>query len=132
MYRKDEETSRQNVSRYAARAQAELGGMKDQLNAEPAGAEDGPHPGSHDGDAGVSVREAVHRGKHIVVKTTYEVTVDGEPLRGHLGVSNDGSVHYHGLPNYAFASMVDLVREVIDASQVELPEGQIGTAGGGH
>lgn len=95
------------------------------------GAHGGPEthaaPGAHDNGHGmVSVREAMHRGKHIVVKTTYEITIDGEPLAEHVGVANDGSVHYHGLPNYAFRSMIDLVRKVIDASGVELPADEIG------
>ena len=75
-----------------------------------------------------AVREAMHRGRHIVVKTRYEVTIDGEPLGSHVGVADDGSVHCHGLPNYAFRSMMDLTRQVIDASEVALPADEIGAA----
>ncbi len=62
----------------------------------------------------VSVREAEFRGHHIVIRTRYDVTVDGTPLMGHLGVSNDGTVHYHPMPNMRFGSAVDLVKQVID------------------
>ena len=130
MYEKDERKSKSNVDRYAERARRKLGAMNDHLGGIHPGAGDMPHGGDNGDHPMGSVREAIHRGKHIVVKTHYEITVDGEPLGAHLGVSDDGSVHYHGLPNYAFASMMDLVRKVIDASGVELPEDEIGMAGG--
>jgi len=41
-----------------------------------------------------SVREAVYGGHHIVVRTWYEVEVDGRMLMGHMGVTNGGQVHY--------------------------------------
>jgi hypothetical protein len=68
----------------------------------------------HGGDARVSVRRAVHDGHEIVVRTTYEITVDGEPFDVHMNVDNAGRVHYHGLPTRDFASMIDLVAKVID------------------
>jgi hypothetical protein len=61
-----------------------------------------------------SVREAKHNGHHIVIKTTYQITIDGRPFKGQLGVTNGGSVHYHGLPNAGFASALDLVKTVVD------------------
>jgi hypothetical protein len=62
-----------------------------------------------------SVREATYRGHHIVIRTTYRIEVDGTPVQGHLGVTNDGRVHYHALPNIDFASAVDLAKQLIDA-----------------
>jgi hypothetical protein len=62
----------------------------------------------------VSVREATYRGRHIVVRTTYQLEVDGMPIKGHMGVTNDGQVHYHAVPNLGFASAVDLVKQLID------------------
>ena len=62
-----------------------------------------------------SVREATHAGHHIVVRTSYRIEVDGKPLAGRFYLSNDGQVFYHGLPNYSFASAVDLVKQMIDA-----------------
>ncbi len=127
MYVKDDEKSKRNVVLYAERAREKIIDMKDRLGEAAPGDGDISDAGDH---PMVSVREAMHNGKHIVVKTRYEVTVDEKPLGAHLGVADNGSVHYHGLPNYAFASMMDLVRKVIDASEAELPEDQISQAGG--
>ena len=125
MYKKDEHRSRSNTGRYAERARHELGSMKERLGSGHHGGDDMLHGIDRD-HAKSSLREAMHRGRHIVVETHYEITVDGEALLAHLGVSEDGSVHYHGLPNYAFASMMDLVRKVIDASEADLPSDKIG------
>jgi hypothetical protein len=61
-----------------------------------------------------STREATYGGHHIVIRTTYQIEVDGTPIEGHLGVTNDGQVHYHAVPNLSFASAVDLVKQLID------------------
>ena len=61
-----------------------------------------------------SVREATYHGHHIVVRTTYQLEVDGMPIEGHMGVTNDGQVHYHAVPNLSFDSAVDLVKQLID------------------
>src|ERR1041385_885065 len=62
----------------------------------------------------VVTREADYKGHHIVVRTHYEVEVDGKPLTGHLGVSDSGLVHYHPIPNLSYASALDMVRKIID------------------
>jgi hypothetical protein len=77
----------------------------------------------HDHYASITVRNDVYRGHEIVVRTTYEIEVDGEPLGGHFGVDTSGQVHYHGLPNYSVGSAVDLVRQVIDAFPDDFPAG---------
>jgi len=61
-----------------------------------------------------SVRQADYRGHHIVIRTWYQINVDGRMLMGHMGVTNDGQVHYHPVPNLSFASAVDLVKRLID------------------
>ena len=61
-----------------------------------------------------STRESTYRGHHIVIRTSYRIEVDGRPIEGHLGVSNDGQVHYHAIPNLGFSSALDLVKKVID------------------
>jgi hypothetical protein len=61
-----------------------------------------------------SVRVADYAGHHIVVRTRYEIEVDGRMLMGHMGVTNDGNVHYHPVPNVAFPSAVELVKKLID------------------
>jgi alpha-tubulin suppressor-like RCC1 family protein len=61
-----------------------------------------------------SVRQAEYKGHHIVVRTRYQIEVDGQMLMGHMGVTNDGQVHYHPVPNLSFASAIDLVKQLID------------------
>lgn len=68
----------------------------------------------HGGGDLTSVRLAEHKGHRIVVRTTYEITVDGEPFAVHLTVDNGGRVHYHGLPTRDFASVIGLVEKAID------------------
>lgn len=61
-----------------------------------------------------AVRTVSHRGHEIVIRTTYEITVDGQPFEAHVTVDNAGRVHYHGLPTRDFESTVDLVKKVVD------------------
>lgn len=72
-------------------------------------------PGHEHGASMESVREATYHGHHIAIRTTYRIEVDGRPILGHMGVTNDGQVHYHPIPNLGFASAVDLVKQLIDA-----------------
>ena len=76
--------------------------------------------GGHHGPT-VSVRTAIHKGHEIEIRATYEITIGGKSLEGHMGVGNDGRVHYHPIPNYSAASMVDLIRSVIDAFPEDYP-----------
>jgi hypothetical protein len=72
--------------------------------------------GHRHGDLGaaVSVRSVDHQGHQIVIRTHYEIEVDGRPFEPEATVDLGGRVHYHGLPTRDFASMVDLVRKAID------------------
>lgn len=72
--------------------------------------------GSHEHDGG-SIREATYKGHEIRVVTHYEITLDGKPIRGHMLVSNAGSVHYHGIPNEDFPSAVDVVKRLVDLAE---------------
>jgi hypothetical protein len=74
-----------------------------------------------------TVREDDYKGHHIVVRTRYEIAVDGRPVTGHLGVTNDGRVHYHAVPNLSFPSAIAMVRRLIDAFPDDFT-----TEGGGH
>jgi len=120
------------VAGYAKRARRELGSMKGLLGASHRDGLDMPSTNDHGSHGMDSVRETIHRGKHILVKTHYDITIDGEAMSTDLSVSDDGSVHYHGLPNYAFASTMDLVRKVIDVSYRDLPADEISTSGKEH
>lgn len=75
----------------------------------------------HGGGPMETVREATYRGHRIVVRTSYELQVDGRPVTGHLGVTNDGQVHYHPVPNLSFSSALDLVRNLIDVFPDDFP-----------
>jgi hypothetical protein len=61
-----------------------------------------------------SMRYASYRGHQITVRTTYEITVDGQPFAIQVTVDNNGRVHYHGLPTRDFASIIGLVQKAID------------------
>jgi hypothetical protein len=61
-----------------------------------------------------SVRKAEHNGHKIEILTRYEVKIDGKATALPLSVGDDGSVVCHAVPNYLFASAVDLVKTVID------------------
>jgi len=77
-----------------------------------------------------SVREADYDGHHIVIRTTYQITVDGKPVTGHMDVGNDGRVHYHPVPNMSFASAVDLVKQLIDVFPDDFADGAPAPSGG--
>lgn len=70
--------------------------------------------GQHHGGELDSIRRATHKGHEIVVRTSYQITVDGRPFDVHLSIDNGGRVHYHGLPTRDFASVIDLVAKAID------------------
>ena len=72
------------------------------------------------------IRTAHHRGHEIIVRTSYEIEVDGSPFDVALIVGDDGHVHYHGLPTQNFSSALDLVRAAIDVFGAE------DLVGGGH
>ena len=69
---------------------------------------------AHMQEGSTSTREADYQGHHIVIQTTYKVTVDGQPFNAGLGVTDDGRVYYHGMPNVGFDSAVDLMKAVIE------------------
>jgi hypothetical protein len=92
------------------------------------------HGHSH-GTDGVSsgVRTAVHKGHEIRIETTYKITIDGKPLEGGLEVLDNGAVHYHGLPQYALPSAIDMCKRVLDYFGTEPPAvDQLGCLVGEH
>ena len=80
------------------------------------------HQGGHGHDHGGSVREDHHKGHHIVIKTIYEVKVDGKKFTAPLDVSNAGTVQYHGMPTVGFASAIDLMKSIIDHFPEDFPK----------
>ena len=86
----------------------------------------------HRHEAMPSVREAEYKGHHIVVSTTYDIQIDGKPITGHMGVTDDGRVHYHPVPNVSCASAIDLVKQLVDIFPDDFTDrkGDRGTHGG--
>ena len=60
------------------------------------------------------IRQDDYKGHHVIVKTTYNITIDGQVVTGHIMLTNLGQVQYHGLPNHSFDSAVELARALID------------------
>lgn len=83
---------------------------------------------SHDHGPAETVREVDYNGHHIVIGTTYRIEVDGRRVGGHFVVTDEGEVQCHALPNYTFASAVDLVKSMIDIFPEDFPA----TGGGGQ
>jgi hypothetical protein len=69
-----------------------------------------------------TVREVTHGTHTIRVVTSYEIEVDGQPVTGHLLVTNEGTVHYHAIPNQEFTSALDMVKRIIDLAPEEFPD----------
>jgi hypothetical protein len=83
----------------------------------------GMRGGAHDEpNVSTTVRTIHHEGHDISIETRYRITIDGQPFTGHVEVLDDGRVHYHGLPNYAPASMTALMRLVVDHFGTEPPD----------
>ena len=61
-----------------------------------------------------SMREVEYNGHRVVIRTLYDIKVDNKPLSVHVYVDNAGMVSTHALPNYSFASTVDLIKNLID------------------
>jgi hypothetical protein len=80
--------------------------------------------GHHHGGPLVTERRDSYRGHEILIRTTYEIEVDGSPLETMIQVGNGGQVLTHGLPNYSFPSAVALVRELIDVFPEDFPPPQ--------
>lgn len=74
------------------------------------------HGHDHGNDGSVeTLREDEYQRHNIVVRTTYKIEVDGKVLRVPLALGNDGQLHCHSLPNYQFASAIDMVKRLIDS-----------------
>jgi hypothetical protein len=68
-----------------------------------------------------TVRTEEDDGHRIVIRTTYQIEVDGKTLEVPLAVDNSGQVHCHSLPNYQFASAVDTIKTLIDIFPDDFP-----------
>lgn len=85
----------------------------------------------HVGHEATSVREFTHNGHVVRIITTYQVEVDGQPIRSHLSVDEDGRVYTHATPFVTYSSATDLMKAVIDAYPDAFSDSD-GGHGGGH
>jgi hypothetical protein len=86
-----------------------------------------PHHPGHGTDGAIETRrEDEHAGHSIVIRTTYRIEVDGQMLQTPLTLGNDGQLHCHALPNYQFASAMDLVKQLIENFPEDFPR-ELGT-----
>jgi hypothetical protein len=76
-----------------------------------------PFVAGHAGHEGhfESVREVEYKGHSIIIRTHYEIKVDGKQFGGHIYVDNSGRVSSHAMPTYSFVSTVELIKKLIDA-----------------
>ena len=88
------------------------------------------HPRTH--KTTESIRELDYAGHHIVIRTTYDIRVDGIRVNGHLNLGNDGTIHYHAIPNLQFASAIDLVKCLIEADPDAFSKGRSKPRGAVH
>jgi hypothetical protein len=81
-----------------------------------------PHHPGRGADGSIDTRrEDDHAGHHIVIRTTYRIEVDGTILQTPLALGNNGQLHCHALPNYQFASAMDLVKRLIETFPEDFP-----------
>lgn len=78
------------------------------------------------------VRRFTHAGHDVEIETHYRITIDGVEFPDHIHVADDGSVHYHGLPQYSTPSAVDLVRRIVERLGDTPPPPPIGSSGEAH
>lgn len=62
----------------------------------------------------VSVRRVEHAGRTLEIHTSYRIFIDGQEFPDSIQVSDDGTVHYHGLPQYSAPSALDLLKVITD------------------
>lgn len=73
-----------------------------------------------------SIRRQEYKGKSIRVETSYKFYIDDKPVNLHASVMNDGKVHCHTLPQYAFTSALQMLRRVVDVMDIPMPPNELG------
>jgi hypothetical protein len=87
-----------------------------------------------------SVRRVEHAGHRLEIYTHYRILIDGQEFPDPIHVADDGTVHYHGIPQYSAPSAVDLVKVIAERLEEGEPPPLIGEPqphhdddhGGGH
>ena len=84
---------------------------------------EGIPPTAHDH---ASVRRVEHAGHRLEIHTHYRILIDGEEFPDPIHVADDGTVHYHGIPQYSAPSAVDLVKVMAERLEEGEPPPLIG------
>lgn len=84
---------------------------------------------AHEPGTAVSVRSFDSPLGRVDIETRYVVRINGELFPDALLVTDDGTVHYHGLPQYAAPSAVELMKRVVDQMTAGPPPLLAGTSG---
>ena len=80
-----------------------------------------------------SIRTAEHNGHQILIKTTYEIEIDGVPFEGHASVDAEGRIHCHAIPYETYSSAVGFTKNLLDLYPESFPGGRgISECGGSH
>jgi hypothetical protein len=84
---------------------------------------EGIPPAEHDHS---SVRRVEHAGHRLEIYTHYRILIDGQEFPDPINVADDGTVHYHGIPQYSAPSAVDLVKVIAERLEEGEPPPLIG------
>lgn len=74
----------------------------------------GPHGSHPTHQPFTSIRQIKYKNHDIVIRTRYEIEVDGRVVNNQIYVDNEGKVSSHAMPTYSFPSTVDLIKRLID------------------
>ena len=74
----------------------------------------GPHGDHSTHEPFTSVRQIQYKNHDIVIRTRYEIEIDGRIINNQIYVDNEGKVSSHAMPTYSFPSTVDLIKRLID------------------
>jgi hypothetical protein len=66
-----------------------------------------------------SIREFDYKGSKIVIKTSYNITINDHPVNPHVFVDRKGHLTTHALPNYTFNSAVDMIKSIVDCMNID-------------
>ncbi|MCZ6776678.1 MAG: hypothetical protein O7D34_09505 [Ignavibacteria bacterium] len=69
-----------------------------------------------------SVRNFQHQGRSVVINTTYEIKIAGQPYKGHAAVDDEGRIHCHAIPYDTYPSAVDFVKQLINLYPESFPK----------
>lgn len=85
----------------------------------------GPRHAQHGSGPVKSIRTDEHHGKKIEIHTTYKFYIDGKLIKIHASVLNNGKVHCHNLPQYAFSSAIRMMKSIINLMEFDMPENEL-------